>query len=772
MRLRRATLGAVGLVLLIALPAVMPAAAGAETTHKFLKSISLPVNGARLMGVDSQGNVILLAEGAVRKFSPAGEPVNFSALGTNVIDGAGGDDETPWNSLGPASVAAMNPAKTGPTAGYMYVAAVKEVEPGINHAQIVAFDATGAYRGQIDTTQPTPYQSAEGVPTFLSVSPSGSSIIVTYNEQTVGDQYHADKYQAVDANPAHDPFIGQIRKGTYFGNKLATGGFGLGAVADDEVVYVGRGNFYGPGEYHPIWELYDAASFTGPPGDSPPVDLDPNKCECDTSGPWTLGGRHEDGYGYVESASINPADHHAFLLDGGRGMIEEWASPTERVGPAFGSPETIGFAGGQMVFDTSGIPSTNGRIYVSRGNSLAVFTPPVPIPNIEDVQASVGHNDATISATIDLDHGPKVFECRVEYGEEPYEPPFQYTQFRPCEPPAPFENESTAISTTLTGLQTEVSYRARVVVKTNNGVNRSAAVKIRPAAVLDVKTEPATGVTRTTALLNGSLDPDGIETTYWFEYGIDTNYRQRTAETSAGSGSGSVSADPAEIANLQPGRRYHFRLAANNSMGTTMGPDQTFVAASAPTISGVRPSDVGETGATLSARIDPVGFPTTYRFEYGPSTSYGQVSPPGGASVGEGHGPVPVTQHLTGLQPGVTYHFRVVATNEWGTEVTDDSTFNFFPQDCPERVRAPADPRGLPARLSRVRARQPRQRQRDRALSRGRHRRPLLLHHRGELHPPLQDRSPESRHGEKSIPILLLGSERGPAGDQSSELPS
>ena len=97
-------------------------------------------------------------------------------------------------------------------------------------------------------------------------------------------------------------------------------------------------------------------------------------------------------------------------------------------------------------------------------------------------------------------------------------------------------------------------------------------MKIRPAAVLDVKTEPATGVTRTTALLNGSLDPDGIETTYWFEYGIDTNYRQRTAETSAGSGSGSVSADPTEIANLQPGRRYHFRLAAEQLDGDDHGP--------------------------------------------------------------------------------------------------------------------------------------------------------------------------------------------------------
>ena len=138
-----------------------------------------------------------------------------------------------------------------------------------------------------------------------------------------------------------------------------------------------------------------------------------------------------------------------------------------------------------------------------------------------------------------------------------------------------------------------------------------------------------------------------------------------------------------EITNLQPGRRYHFRLVASNDLGTTFGPDRSFVAASAPAISGVAPSDVAETSATLSALINPGGYPTTYSFEYGPTSLYGSSEPAGGASVGEGSDPVPVSVQLSGLEPGVEYHFRVVATNAWGTEATEDATFTFFPSDCP-----------------------------------------------------------------------------------------
>ena len=59
--------------------------------------------------------------------------------------------------------------------------------------------------------------------------------------------------------------------------------------------------------------------------------------------------------------------------------------------------------------------------------------------------------------------------------------------------------------------------------------------------------------------------------------------------------------------------------------------------------------------------INPNGADTTYVIEYGPTTSYGQKTAP--VDIGATPGPQPLTQTLTGLAPGKTYHFDVVATN-------------------------------------------------------------------------------------------------------------
>ncbi len=89
-------------------------------------------------------------------------------------------------------------------------------------------------------------------------------------------------------------------------------------------------------------------------------------------------------------------------------------------------------------------------------------------------------------------------------------------------------------------------------------------------------TEAATGVKAHEATLKGVVNPEGLETKYYFEYGPTTSYGTRTAEASAGSGTGNKEASQA-IAGLTFEATYHYRVVAVNSTGTTDGEDHMFI---------------------------------------------------------------------------------------------------------------------------------------------------------------------------------------------------
>jgi hypothetical protein len=80
--------------------------------------------------------------------------------------------------------------------------------------------------------------------------------------------------------------------------------------------------------------------------------------------------------------------------------------------------------------------------------------------------------------------------------------------------------------------------------------------------------------------------------------------------------------------------------------------------------------------ATVKASVSPEGSITSYYFEYGPTTSYGSKQPVTAKSAGDGSGAFVVSEVLSGLSPGTTYHYRVVATNGSGTSKGSDATFS------------------------------------------------------------------------------------------------
>src|SRR6266550_4491000 len=92
------------------------------------------------------------------------------------------------------------------------------------------------------------------------------------------------------------------------------------------------------------------------------------------------------------------------------------------------------------------------------------------------------------------------------------------------------------------------------------------------AAAPSVATGPVTASGQTSATVTGSVNPNGLSTTWYFQYGMSTNYGSQTGSSNAGSGTTSTSVS-STLAGLSPGTTYHYRLVATNGSGTTQGAD-------------------------------------------------------------------------------------------------------------------------------------------------------------------------------------------------------
>jgi hypothetical protein len=105
----------------------------------------------------------------------------------------------------------------------------------------------------------------------------------------------------------------------------------------------------------------------------------------------------------------------------------------------------------------------------------------------------------------------------------------------------------------------------------------SAAAPSAPA----VNTGGASGVTSSSAILAGAVNPHGLAASYSFQYGTTSGYGGQTPLTPAGSGIRAVKVSQA-VTGLQPNTLYHYRIVAVNPAGTTTGKDHTFTTKKVP----------------------------------------------------------------------------------------------------------------------------------------------------------------------------------------------
>ena len=189
-----------------------------------------------------------------------------------------------------------------------------------------------------------------------------------------------------------------------------------------------------------------------------------------------------------------------------------------------------------------------------------------------------------------------------------------------------------------------------------------------------VSTTAVSNITVSGVTSGGNITSDGNAgvTARGVCYGATATITITDPHTTDGSGSGPFTST---VTGLTGGTTYYVRAYATNGEGTGYGTALSFkTLGNAPIVSTLDATAVLTTGATLNGLVNPNYLSTIVTFEYGLTTSYGSTATASQSPV-TGSTSTNVSAVVTGLNPGVTYHFRVKTVNSIGTTYGDDKTF-------------------------------------------------------------------------------------------------
>jgi uncharacterized repeat protein (TIGR03803 family) len=222
---------------------------------------------------------------------------------------------------------------------------------------------------------------------------------------------------------------------------------------------------------------------------------------------------------------------------------------------------------------------------------------------------------------------------------------------------------ATNASFTLTNVSLSASGTYYSVLVTNNYgsvLSSDAVLTVLPALVT---TLPASGISATGAVLNGSVTLGPDEIVAWFDWGHDTNYGNiaGAAILPGNNGSNNISA---ALSGLS-GNFYHYRIVAANDFGIAYGGDQSFTVGFAPTATTLAPVN-STNGPTLNATVNPEGWDTAVYFQWVTATLTNSTP---AMDIGTGATSLNVSSFVASLAPFTPYQYQVVASNALGTVI-------------------------------------------------------------------------------------------------------
>ena len=399
-----------------------------------------------------------------------------------------------------------------------------------------------------------------------------------------------------------------------------------------------------------------------------------------------ISGTPGGSFSALRGVAVDPTSNNFVVVDSGTGTLEEFAEDGSHIDSTGGAETPTGAFSGTLrdvAIDSS------GRVYlIDAGNlvvqvfSANVVLPKISYGTIEDQTQTSG----TLTATVDPNEGGDVLTCVFEFGATP-----SYGTTIPCDPnpaaapPGSNFKVPTVVKAEVEGLTPETAYHYRVVVTNSNGSRKGPDRVFQPHAVAGLTTEPVTNLEPTSVTLNGSWNGEGDGTKWKFEWGTTIAYGNVTPLVDNGPATGPVKVS-AGLTGLVPVTKYHYRIVATNSAGTSFGADVAFETPPNAPIVKQWVTDVHSDSALIHGEVNPGGGQTTFHVEYVDDAAF-QVTgfaaaksvPVPDLDVGTGVAYIPVKQMITGLTPGTTYHYRVTATNAQDVGYAPVRTLHTFP---------------------------------------------------------------------------------------------
>jgi hypothetical protein len=203
------------------------------------------------------------------------------------------------------------------------------------------------------------------------------------------------------------------------------------------------------------------------------------------------------------------------------------------------------------------------------------------------------------------------------------------------------------------------------------------------AQVPVVTIDSASDVSSTAATINGTVNPNGLQTAFHVIYGPTTAYGYTGYYAPLTPQNTAVSVTN-RLTGLNPNTTYHCQLVATNGAGQGASVDMTFTTlpAEPPSITVGSPTSITSSNAVVSGTLSPNGASTGYYVQWGLTTGYGSAGP--GSTVPADTNMVTIYGGLVGLSANTTYHYRFVATNSAGTTYSADTTLTTLPPPPPQ----------------------------------------------------------------------------------------